>query len=267
MHTLAHLLYQYLYLLNFTTGKGTTHCTNGIVVQRKPLTCALPPVMSINQNRSKNRSITCIPTDVLPYHSGPRKGPSMLAIDVATVTQASPEVTAYARIIDFGWMLCRRPIEDTLFSATESQRQVIPAWTGFNMLLRENTVPRECSVGYCPVIEASPTELPTVYTVLQRSLQMADQLGQQDVIVVFDQAIYAKALEVLWQNQQQFQRLVVRIGSFHTICAFLSAIGKRFGDAGLADILMESGIVGSGCVTGVLEGRHYNRAVRTHKVR
>ena len=32
-----------------------------------------------------------------------------------------------------------------------------------------------------------------------------DQLGQQDVIVVFDQAIYAKALEVLWQNQQQFQ--------------------------------------------------------------
>ena len=162
MHTLAHLLYQYLYLLNFTTGKGTTHCTNGIVVQRKPLTCALPPVKSTDQNRS----ITCIPSDVLPCHSGPRKGPSMLAIDVATVKQASPEVTAYPRIIDFGWMLCRRPIEDTLFSATESQRQVIPAWKGFNMLLCENTVPRECPVGYCPVIEASPTELPTVYTVL-----------------------------------------------------------------------------------------------------
>ena len=157
-------------------------------------------------------------------------------------------------------------IKDTLFSLEDNQRQVIPAWSGFNIKLREDSVPRECSVGYCQVIEASPTELPTVYTVLQRSLQMADQLGQHDVIVVFDKAIYAKALEVPWQKKDQFQRLVVRIGSFHTICAFLAAIGKRFGDASLADVLVESGIVGSGSVAGVIEGRHYNRAVRTHKV-
>ena len=95
---------------------------------------------------------------------------------------------------------------------------------------------------------------------------MAQQLRQRDVIVVFDQAIYAKALEVLWRNKDQFQQLVVRIGSFHTICAFLAAIEKRFVDAGLADVLMESGIVGSGSVAGVIEGRHYNRGVCTHKV-
>ena len=177
--------------------------------------------------------------------------------------QASKEIAVPARVVDFGWVLCRMPIEDTLFSFADSQRQVIPAWTGFNMLRNENSIPRECSIGYCQVIEASPTELPTVYTVLQRSLQIADQLGQHDVIIVFDQAIYAKALEVLWQNKDQFQRLVIRIGSFHTI---LAAIGKRFGDAGLADVLMESGIVASGSVAGVIEGRHYNRAVRTHKV-
>ena len=134
------------------------------------------------------------------------------------------------------------------------------------MLLCEGSVPRECSIGYCQVIEASPTELPTIYSVLQRSLQMGDQLGKHDVLVLFDQAIYAKAVEVLGQNQEQFQRLVVRIGSFHTIRAFLAAIGKRFGDAGLSDAIIESGIVGSRSMTGVLEGRHYNRAVRMHKV-
>ena len=245
-----------------SAGKGTTHCTNGIVIQRKPLSCALPPETSNNQNRSKKRSISCISTDVLPYHLGPRR----LKIDLTTIKQASPEIAAYARVIDFGWILCRMPSKDTLFSLEDNQRQVIPAWSGFNIKLREDSVPRECSVGFCQVIEASPTELPTVYTVLQRSLQMADQLGQHDVIVVFDQAIYAKALEGLWQKKDQFQRLVVRIGSFHTICAFLAAIGKRFGDAGLADVLVESGIVGSGSVAGVIEGRHYNRAVRTHKV-
>jgi len=50
----------------------------------------------------------------------------------------------------------------------------------------------------------------------------------------------------------------------HHLC--LAAIGKRFGDAGLADVLMESGIVASGSVAGVIEGWRYNRAGHTHKV-
>ena len=107
-------------------------------------------------------------------------------------------------------------------------------------------MPRECSIGYCQVIEASPTELPTVYTLLRRSLQMADQLSQQDVIVVLDEAIYAKALEVIWQNQEEFRRLVIRMGSFHTIRSFMAAIGKRFGDAGLGDILMKAELLAQG---------------------
>ena len=62
----------------------------------------------------------------------------------------------------------------------------------FNIKIIEGRGLHESCVGYCPVIEASPTELPTVYTILQRSQQMADQLGQRDVIIVFDQAIYAR---------------------------------------------------------------------------
>ena len=49
----------------------------------------------------------------------------------------------------------------------------------------------------------SPTEIPTVYTVLKQSIQIADQSGQQDVIVVFDQAIYAKANEIIWRCQDR----------------------------------------------------------------
>ena len=214
----------------------------------------------------RSRTLTYIPTDVLPFHSGPRQGPSQFHIAVHDVITSNPNTGAYARSIDFGWMLCRQPIEDNLFTFASDQSQVIPAWTGFNIKLRQEDVPRESSIGYCQVIDASPTEIPTVYTLLQKSLQIADQLGQQNVIIVFDQAIYAKALEVIWQNQEMFQRLVVRMGSFHTICSFLAAIGKRFGDAGLGDIVTESGIVGSGSVAAVLEGRHYNRALRTHKV-
>lgn len=100
----------------------------------------------------------------------------------------------HARMIDFGWMLCRLPMEDTLFNYSDERGQMIPSRTGFDMMLQEPQ--RESNVGYCPVIEASPTELPNMYNILKKLLQMADHLDQHDIVVVFDQAIYAKALEI-----------------------------------------------------------------------
>ena len=45
----------------------------------------------------------------------------------------------------------------------------------------------------------------------------------------------------------------------------LAIIGKRFADAGLADLLIESGVLGPSTVCSVLSGKHYNRGVRAHK--
>ena len=52
----------------------------------------------------------------------------------------------------------------------------------------------------------------------------------------------------------------------HTTCAFITVIWKRFGDAGLGALLLESGVIGSGSLTGVFEGKHYNRALRLLKI-
>lgn len=246
---------------NCALGKGTTHCTNGIIIQRKVLTCSPPPGMSPeSQPKSKKRSVEAVSTNLAPYNSCRRKGPPAANITLDEVITIDQDVSLHARLVDFGWMLCRHPVQDTLFDVSTDKCQTIPSWTGFNTMLQEPH--RESQVGYCPVIDASPTEFSTVYNILKRSQEMADQLDQHDVVIVFDQAIYAKALEIQWQHQEEFQRMVIRLGAFHTICAFLAAIG----DAGLSDILIESGIVASGSVSGVLEGRHYNRAVRTHKV-
>ena len=56
------------------------------------------------------------------------------------------------------------------------------------------------------------------------------------------------------------------MGAFHTICNFLAAIGKRFKDAGLRDVAVESAVITEGSIEAVLEGRQYNRAVRLHKI-
>lgn len=68
------------------------------------------------------------------------------------------------------------------------------------------------------------------------------------------------------EAQQTFENIVLRMGTFHTICTFLSIIEKRLEDAGLKDIFVESGVLAEGSVAVVLEGRKYNRAIRVHKL-
>ena len=62
------------------------------------------------------------------------------------------------------------------------------------------------------------------------------------------------------------ERLVLRMGEFHTAMAYLSCIGKIFADAGLHDILLESDVVATGSIDGVITGHHYNRSLRAHKL-
>jgi hypothetical protein len=86
------------------------------------------------------------------------------------------------------------------------------------------------------------------------------------IVMVFDLAIYAKVQQIRWANDIYKERFVVRLGEFHAIMSFLSVIGKRFGDAGLRDIAIESGLVAEGSINGVLVGHHYNRSINTMKM-
>ncbi|CAG2186230.1 unnamed protein product [Mytilus edulis] len=248
------------------SGQGTTHCTNGIVIQTRPDWCENED--EANQTplqRSKNRSLKIV-TEEQPVHiySKTRVGPKT---NFSKQTHNSfQSLSLVSRKKDFCFLLCRMSLLDNLFLLDIDVSQCIPTWTAFNIMTDHTNVPRANSIGYLQVIDASPTDLNTVTTVLQRSVSIADKLGQRDVVIVFDQAIYAKALEIIWQKPVEFERVVLRMGAFHTACAFIAVIGKRFGDAGLGDLLLESGVIGSCSLTGVLEGKHYNRALRLHKI-
>ena len=69
-----------------------------------------------------------------------------------------------------------------------------------------------------------------------------------------------------WAHQNKFKSIILRLGTFHTICTYLAVIGRRFGDAGITDVAIESEVIAEGSMTGVLTGKHYNRAVRFHKL-
>ena len=63
---------------------------------------------------------------------------------------------------------------------------------------------------------------------------------------VFDQAIYAKAVEVICQRSEELSRVTNRLGAFHITCTLLAVIGKRFRGFGLEDVIIESEIIGIG---------------------
>lgn len=136
----------------------------------------------------------------------------------------------------------------------------MPSWTGINQLLTTD-IPTKATIAYLPVTDASRTEL-NIYC----SADLADALELQAVVVVVDQAIYAKMQVIQWQTPNFTKCMVVCLGAFHTLMMAMACIGKRFGDAGLNDILTEAEVVASGPINGVISGHHYNCGVRAHKL-
>ena len=96
-----------------------------------------------------------------------------------------------------------------------------------------------------------------MHELLKQALQIIEKLYLNEITCTFDQALYAKATEIVWKNVDTFKPLVLRMGVFHTICNMLSIIGKRFKDAGLKDLAVESGVIAEGSIIGVLEGCRY----------
>ena len=107
----------------------------------------------------------------------------------------------------------------------------------------------------------------TVQEVLRKVKAKAESLGLESTDLVFDQAIYAKAVEVLTnpanKDLQSFNNL--RMGPFHPCCIYLAVLGKRFGSAGLTEIVVKADLTGPGSVEAVLREKHYNRALRVTK--
>lgn len=139
---------------------------------------------------------------------------------------------------------------------------LIPSGTGFNQLLA-STIPEKATIEYLPVVDSSPTDLNTV---LHRSVEIANRLDLPSIVVVVDQTIYSKAPTIRWQTPLFRDRLVIRLGVFHTTMTALACIGRSFRDVGLQDVLIEADVIAPGSVNGAMNLHHYNRSMRCHKL-
>lgn len=243
------------------SGKGTTHFTNGILVQRHSYEPDVPLIEP--EVRTGRRSFQAQPQSRFNYFHGKRLGPGIFPLDTSLLRE-DKSLGKDCQKMDFMWMLLRMSSSE-LQETDYSRVQTIPSWSGFNALQR-CVVPPQSSVGYLPCIQSSPTELSTVYSLLMKTMEICTKLEQEEIVVVLDQAIYSKALQIVWKESQRFNKVILRLGAFHTTCVMLGVIGKRFDDAGLRDVLIESGVIAPGSINGVMTGKHYNRATRIFRI-
>ena len=210
------------------------HCTNGIIIQIRSGITQQSNGSCQSGRKTRNHSFSPKECKKAKYINCPQQSPSDDYADI------SLEISE----LDSGFKdSCKTDILRTLLRAVD---KTIPDWTGFNYLINQSDDSEQVhEIYYLPTINASPTENDTVLEVLQQSKCKAEKLGLDETDIVLDQAIYAKATEILSNpvNSDLRKFVVLRLEAFHTTCIFLSTIGKAFANAGLKDWILESRIL------------------------
>ena len=119
----------------------------------------------------------------------------------------------------------------------------VPSWTCFRISTTSKQTINKTSVGYLHCINAPSIYISTVYNILEVCLKIKEALKLKTIVCVFDQAIYCKTIEIKWKHLEEYSSCLVMLGIFHAIMICLGVMGKLFADAGLKDLLIQSGVL------------------------
>ena len=212
------------------TGAGSTHMANGIVIQHTRDDQQLPKQRKTSTTTIKKslRSLKAPEKQLHTYILGNKESPKLHSatinseLETSLVTQKNS--LDRSLMLDFIYTICKYYCDEL--------STILPGWTGFNTLISEK--PDGISkVGYLPVVDAPVTDISTIYTILRRSVDIANKLELQYAVLIFDEAVYAKTQQVRWKSDEFLNKFIFRLGEFHACMSYATAISCRFRSAGL----------------------------------
>lgn len=174
-------------------------------------------------------------------------------VDKGWFTKGDSDCVKQARATDMAFHLRRQDSDKKL------------SWTVFNQSVSSEES-EQTAVGYLPIILAPAHEIDTLNTVVKRCMAISSHFGQEHTVITVDQALFCKLMELKWSVEEYRDKLIPRLGGLHTAMNFLKAIGDHMAGSGLAEVWLESGLLGEGAVQLVLTGKAYNKAMRAHKL-
>lgn len=150
------------------SGKGTTRNTNGIIIQQAMVSDSASLPDTLSRQRTRERSVHPPPLNLLTYTQGKRSGPQNVVFKVDLQQDKYRYAQTTGRRIDTAFFLMKVP---------EAQGNSLPGWTGFNIMFKKDTILPSTNVGYLPVIDASPTDVNTVHTILSQQVKPQPTFG------------------------------------------------------------------------------------------
>lgn len=231
------------------SGAGTLHDTVGIcyqnITEQTQTTMTSAEGSNTQEKTTKldltRRSFKYQERNLEPYRKKPKM--SQFAYDVTSVPR--PQELTLLEYRDYLWMM-------------SMESHLTPMWTGWNSLITEEVLPKQ-KVLYLENLTLPPTRNDVVLETMKMSQQIAEECGEDFMLVHYDLAIAKPALQIQATEAPRFDNLFIAFGPFHISLAFFGALGYLIDSSGGPEMLTESSVLASGSLHGFLSGKHYNR--------
>lgn len=237
-------------------GSNVVNSTGGIMIQEvKPGLVTKHERILPTHSRSKMRSLQVdTPPTLVPVHIHNKVGPKFPAGAVFIPPAENEQVYLSSLTHHRLWLLAR-------VVGSSARKQLVPGFGGFVSATGIKPAQKSTIEFFTP-IHAPFTEYAVIQEVLERSEQATKEVGQKYVLNTFDLGGCMKALPLIWKYPQKYKNHVITIGAFHTAMNYLGMVtAHKCKGSGYAEIIVEAGLVTSGCLKSVLCGKAYDKAI------
>ena len=149
---------------------------------------------------------------------------------------------------------------------------ILPDWIGVNMWINprspNNTMviaPTPCTVSYGPMIHADPNAPSTINHFLKTVIAARAECEIDEIALTADMSLYEKILPIINENRE-YSCIMPMVGDMHMDMSFFCILGKVFEGSGYDTIIKRANLVAEGSMAQVINGKHINRATRTHEI-
>ena len=141
----------------------------------------------------------------------------------------------------------------------EVAEQTIPSYNGFHTGLSSEL---RKSKAYFHMSYNQPPSKSVVNDIMNKLTTIIATKCMPFAFLVGHLPVYVLITLLKAENPCKFCDIVPFLGPFHTQCAMMSAIYKRYKGSELGEVLVAGGVVAEGSVDHALKGKHYKRGLR-----
>ena len=232
--------------------EGSIHtCTHGVAFTEESSETIERNTDSIQVPRSKNRqSLDAKETELPNMNIVPHKLPPSLE------SKDTKYDNMYASTLPLIWRMQRL--------VNRSHQTVSHRFSGW-VLKTFGEKQSKTHLTFLPVIRKPITQYCSVLECIYQSIKYSEQCNMTYTHVTTDEGADEKFYHVIWNNPVEFKNVILHLGDFHGMQSLFGIIGKLVSNSGFEDVLYQADLCTSGCINGVLAGKHYNRSWAVHE--